>query len=90
MRNCAFEPSENPTKDWINSCLKEIEISFKWKKPAIISTHRVNYIGFINQKNRDTNVPLLKGLISQILKKWPTVEFMTSDELGKLIGTYEK
>lgn len=51
IRNCIFEPSQ-PDKDWINSCLKEIENAFMWKKPAVISTHRVNYIGSLNESNR--------------------------------------
>ena len=88
VRNCNFEPSENH-KDWISSCLKEIEIAFKWKKPAIISTHRVNYIGYINPKNRDLNLPLLKELITMILKSWPDTEFISSDQLGKLIKNNE-
>ena len=73
----------------ISSCLKEIEIAFKWKKPAIISTHRVNYIGYINPKNRDLNLPLLKELITMILKSWPDTEFISSDQLGKLIKNNE-
>ena len=35
-RNCFFEPSSEG-KDWVNSCLKDIDIAFKWKKPAVIS-----------------------------------------------------
>ncbi len=86
IRNCFFEPSENRNKNWVDSCLKDMEISFRWKKPAIISTHRVNFIGFINPKNRDLNLPLLEQILTEILKKWPDVEFMTSDQLGDLIA----
>ena len=39
--------------DCVDSCIKEIEIAFKWQKPAVISSHRVNYVGFINQDNAD-------------------------------------
>ena len=85
LRNCLFEPSEFNNKDWVNNCLREIEIAFRWKKPAIISTHRVNYIGYISSKNRDKNLPLLRELLQKILKNWPEVEFMTSDQLGNLI-----
>jgi hypothetical protein len=82
LRNCHFEPSSNPNKDWVDSCLNEIKIAFTMRKPAIISTHRVNFIGFIDAKNRDNNLPKLKSLLSQIVKKWPDVVFMTSDQLG--------
>ncbi len=44
-RNCEFEPSLNPGKDSVSTCLAEINNSFRWKKPAIISVHRLNFIG---------------------------------------------
>ena len=90
IRNCIFEPSENPKKNWVDSCLKEIEISFRWKKPAVIATHRVNFVGFINPLNRDVNLGLFKKLLSTIVRKWPDVEFMSSDQLGDLISKNEK
>lgn len=87
-RNSAFEPaiiesklSQNP----IESCMKSIERAFRWGKPATISTHRINYIGYIEEDNRRINLKLLDLLLSQIITKWPEVEFMTSVELGELI-----
>ena len=65
---------------------KDIEIAFRWKKPAVISTHRVNYVGSIDPKNRQKGLGELKRLISLILKKWPDVEFMSSSQLGDLIS----
>lgn len=85
IRNCFFEPS-NKEKDWVNSCLNEIDLAFKWKKPAIIGAHRVNFVGGINVKNREDGIKNLHQLLTGILKKWPEVEFMTSHELGNLIS----
>jgi hypothetical protein len=85
VRNCTFEPSSNPSKDWVNSCLSEIKTAFFWKKPAVIESHRVNYVGYINPANRDKNLELLETLLTGILNRWPDVEFMSSDELGRLI-----
>lgn len=84
-RNCTFEPSENLQKDWISSCLKDIEIAFRWNHPAIICSHRVNYIGTININNRDNGLKQLSILLKEIKKRWPNVEFMSSNELGDLI-----
>lgn len=84
VRNCSFEPSLTPNFD-LNNTLKEIEISFRWNKPAIITSHRVNYIGSLDKKNREINIKTLNGLLKSILKKWPNVEFMNSTQLGKLI-----
>ena len=85
MRNVIFEPSENTNIDWVDKCLKEIEIAFFWKKPAIISSHRVNYVGVRNEKNRDNSLLSLKELIKKSLKRWPDIEFVTTDYLGNLI-----
>jgi hypothetical protein len=85
-RNCFFEPSQGG-KDWVNSCLNDIEIAFRWHKPAIISSHRVNYIGSLYPLNRDNGLKQLKQLLQTILKKWPDVEFMTSVQLGNLIAS---
>ena len=89
-RNCFFEPSssgfEKPANtDWINNCLKEIEIAFRWRKPAVISSHRVNYIGYLHPENRERSLKQLSELLGKMLKRWPDIEFMTSPELGDLI-----
>ena len=89
-RNCFFEPSsmESPAStDWIGNCLKEIEIAFMWHKPATISTHRVNYVGFLHPENREKTLHKFEELLRIMLKKWPDIEFMTSMELGDLIST---
>jgi len=83
-RNCFFEPSK-PGKDWVDSCLYDIQIAFKYRKPAVISTHRVNYVGSLNKSNRDTGLYQLKQLLQKITKNWPEVEFMTTPQLGRLI-----
>ena len=88
-RNCFFEPSSmnhSQSKDWVNDCLKEIEIAFRWKKPAIISSHRVNYMGFLDPENRKRGLEQLDQLLEKMLKRWPDIEFMTSGELGDLIS----
>ena len=85
-RNVTFEPSLNQTTDWVSSALREIETAFRWKKPAIISTHRINFVGFLVPENRDRTLKLFKELLIQIIKKWPNVEFMSSDQLGEIIN----
>lgn len=84
-RNAFFEPSSPLKSDWVDACLKDIENAFKYKKPATISTHRVNYIGVYDVNNRSNSLKVLQQLLKQITKKWPEVEFMTSTELGDII-----
>lgn len=83
-RNCVFEPGQKG-RDWVDSCLNDIRSAFKWNKPAIISTHRVNYVGALNISNRDNGLKQLSLLLEQIVKNWPDVEFMTTEELGDLM-----
>jgi hypothetical protein len=86
VRNCVFEPSQKADNfDSIGECLKDIQNAFHWKKPAIITAHRLNFIGYINSENRERNLRMLSQLFVEIFRKWPDVEFMTSPRLGKLI-----
>lgn len=80
-RNCTFEPAKNHNLDWVDSCLAEIAIAFRWGKPAVINSHRVNYIGSLDQTNREDTLRQLKRLLLEIKKKWPDVEFINSEQL---------
>jgi hypothetical protein len=81
-RNVMFEPSRQPDFDWVSSAMKEVNIAFRWGKPAVINSHRVNFMGTLSEENRANSLQLLSELFSALLKKWPDVEFMCSDELG--------
>jgi hypothetical protein len=85
VRNAAFEPSQAPDFNFIEEILRRGNIAFGLGKPLIIGSHRLNYIGSIDQKNRDRNLLLLSRLLHSIVTRWPDVEFMSSDELGVLI-----
>jgi len=84
-RNVFFEPTSNSNIDWVSKALVKIDQSFKNRLPAIIGSHRINYIGSLVPDNRDKNLKLLGVLLMKILQKWPDVEFMSSDVLGELI-----
>ncbi len=87
VRNCVFEPSQQPdTFDSVDDCLKSIGNAFAWKKPAVITAHRLNFIGYIDPKNRERNLKLFRELLGTMLKRWPDIEFMTSPQLGELIA----
>ena len=88
VRNTIFEPSlfKMSISDPLSQCLNQVSAAFRMKKPAIICSHRINYVGFIDPDNRDRNLKMLRELLTQILKKWPETEFMTSVQLGNLIA----
>ncbi len=86
IRNTFFEPSLSKSSDIVGECLKRINTAFRWSKPAIISTHRLNFIGSLDERNRSENLILFRDLLERIIKLWPDVEFMSSDQLGDLIA----
>lgn len=82
VRNVVFEPSVED-RDWVAYSLKQIEAAFRLKKPAIISSHRVNFCGNIDEENRRKSLEKLKLLLNQIVLRWPEAEFLSSDKLGE-------
>lgn len=87
-RNVHFEPSHFRNNfDVVGDALQAIKVAFNCYKPAIISMHRLNFIGAIDENNRKINLELLKKLLMKVVQQYPEVEFMSSDELGNLITT---
>ena len=85
VRNVVFEPTEDRGIDWVDYTMKQIEVAFRWKRAAIISSHRVNFCGHIDPQNREKGLTDLRRLLHEIVKKWPDVEFMSANELGETL-----
>lgn len=78
VRNCSFEPSYTNNSDQWRKTLKQVDNAFNNNFPAIISSHRVNYIGRIDPKNRENGLTQLTQLLDGILKKHPETIFLDS------------
>jgi hypothetical protein len=86
VRNVFFEPSlVAKRQDWVGDCMKRIAMAFAWGKPAIICTHRVNFIGALVEKNRTENLAMFRELLHGMIQRWPDIEFMRSDQLGRVM-----
>lgn len=85
-RNCYFEPSTTNNYDWLTKCMQKIKTAFLFKKPAIISMHRLNFIGTIVKENRKNNLILFDQLLKDIISEFTEVEFIHSGQLGRLIN----
>lgn len=85
VRNVVFEPCDGSGRDWPGFAMRQIESAFRWGKPAIISSHRVNFCGHIDPANRAAGITSLRKLLKMIVKKYPDVEFMSSADLGQII-----
>jgi len=82
VRNAPFEPSPVPSINYLEECLMNVSMAFKMSKPAIITSHRVNFLGALDPKNSDKNLKTFDELLRRIIKNWPEVIFMSSDQLS--------
>ena len=88
VRNVQFEPSllaPNEKEYALSRCLEQIHTAFLWRKPAIISMHRINFCGTLSEENRISNLKLLDQLLGEVIRRWPEVEFMTTVALSNII-----
>lgn len=85
VRNVSFEPCLHSNSDVVDECLKQINLAFLFNKPAVISSHRINYISSISEKNGNEGLNKLKLLLKNILKNWPDCEFISTSDLLKLL-----
>ena len=85
VRNCTFEPSTSNDYNYWKGTFKQVENAFNKKTPALISSHRVNFVGSIDKNNRENGLAQLNKLLSEIIKKWPDVFFLNSVELTEHI-----
>ena len=84
VRNCSFEPlySEGYNIKYdIEKCMKQMDYAFKRNKPAIIDTHRANYVGEIHRGIQNRCLDGLDKLLTTITDKYPDVVFMSTKQL---------
>ena len=82
-RNCLFEPHSKKS-DAVNRCMRDIESAFDRKKPAIISSHRINFVNDDSGYNGNGLLKLEK-LLSKTIEKFPDVEFISTRALIKIM-----
>jgi hypothetical protein len=86
ISNCAFEPVKRK-RSVVDDTLKQIEAAFRWKKPALINTHRINYVKGRGGDQRDLGLNGLSELLNRLTAKWPDIEFMGTGEFGRFMNT---
>lgn len=84
VRNCSFEPATDKSFS-LENALAEVSKAFERNRLAIVSSHRINYVGGIDVLNRKRNLQLLGSYLGEILVKFPDVEFMSSDCMSDLL-----
>ena len=83
-RNCLFEPHNRSKDNWVKSCFTDVSVAFQMRKPAIISTHRIN---FVNQEKPENGNGLekLEELLNKLVHKYPDIEFVSKNELLEIM-----
>ena len=76
VRNVRFEPTRYPEQDVAGGALEQVAAAFRWRHPAVISSHRVNYCGHIDPENRSLGLAALHRLLHGIVQRWPDVIFI--------------
>ncbi|PTM04693.1 MAG: hypothetical protein DA405_06460 [Bacteroidetes bacterium] len=81
LRNVFFEPSLQPKKDSVTDAFKRINLAFALNKPAVVGSHRINFIGARSVENRNKSLKLLEVLLQALVKRWPNIEFIHAAQL---------
>ena len=89
IRNSSFEPSTRPNVNWRQKIKNEVNASFLVGAPVILSTHRVNFMGGMDEKNRENNLNLFAEILIDLVKSYPDIEFMNSVQLSNFIRASE-
>ena len=79
IRNCSLELTERLST--VESCVKEVAMAFAFRKPAIVSMHRLNFMGGLDPANRTKGLEALDLFLANITKRFPDIRFMTTPEL---------
>lgn len=85
IRNCSFEPSMRASDNDSNMVINQIESCFKQNKIAVVSTHRINFVGGgMCKSNRTNTLSVLDKVLGCLVDKYPDIEFMSSDCISSL------
>ncbi len=84
VRNVEFEQTSKNYN--LNRTIDSIGLAFKMSKPAIISTHRLNYTSRIEKNIKQHGLSEMDRLLKKILQKWPDVRFMSTHEYLEYLG----
>ncbi|WP_020538030.1 hypothetical protein [Lewinella cohaerens] len=85
VRNVIFEPSLYGQKQALIMAKQQIRYAFKWKLPAIVSSHRINYTSRLDQTNRESSLAALKELLHWVKNEYTDVAFLGSSALSERI-----
>ncbi len=82
IRNVVFEPMKEKAPDAaVPKALAQMERAFRWRQPAIVSSHRANFSSHIDPDHGAVNLSCLGELLSAAVRRWPDAIFLSADAL---------
>ena len=85
IRNCKFEPATNEGGASVDDLMAQINKTFSQRKIAVFSTHRINFVGGINESNRTHTLDILDSFLTRLLHEYPDVLFLSSNQLMEVL-----
>lgn len=85
IRNAFFEPSLEGNAFKSGNTLRQIKQAFQLRQPAILSSHRINFVGRGSKEKRNENLRYLKKILKKVVDLYPEVEFISTDRLNDII-----
>lgn len=86
VRTVQFEPSTDHSLDWAELAFQQTTRAFKKGLPAVVSSHRVNYVGGRDLNNRQSSLRQLEKFLKLVTENYSDIEFLSSDELLPIIN----
>ncbi len=85
VRNIHFEPFQCNDDSIVEFVVSKINQVFSWGGAAIMTTHRVNYVGGMDYRHRDRSLKLLERLLNTVVALHPSVEFVSASRLHSIM-----
>lgn len=87
VRNCSYESAYDQNYERrADECVQSVKASFAACKPAIINSHRFNYIHSIDTQNGENGLMGLDIVLRKLIETEPEIEFLSSVELLDLMS----
>ena len=87
VRNCNFETARWKDEglsraEIVERGVREVEEAFALRHPAVVCSHRVNYVSAVSPENAELGRGCLAEMLERVTEAHPDVRFLFSDELG--------
>jgi hypothetical protein len=84
VRNARLDPHKDYNYNH-EQCIESMSTAFRYRIPAVIDFHRVNFSGRYAPEYRDRSLKELDLLFEKIYLRWPDAKFIHSQKLNDIL-----